>query len=66
VNVINTELNNLIRKTDQTDPVVHSTLATLLEGGPFPTKSSLKDWHTADELVFYKNRCYVPDDLTLH
>ena len=28
-------------------------------------KSSLKDWHTANELVFYKNRCYVPDDLTL-
>ena len=28
-------------------------------------KSSLKDWHTTNELVFYKNRCYVPNDLTL-
>jgi len=65
VNMIDTELNNLIRKTDRTDPVVHSALAALLEGGPFPMKSSLKDWHTANELVFYKNRCYVPDDLTL-
>jgi len=65
VNMIDTELNDLIRKTEQTDPVVHSALAALLEGGPFPMKSSLKDWHTANKLVFYKNRCYVPDDLTL-
>jgi len=28
-------------------------------------KSSLRDWHTANELIFYKNQCYVPDDLTL-
>jgi len=63
--MIDTELNDLIRKTERTDPVVHSALAALLEGGPFPMKSSLKDWHTADELVFYKNRCYVPDDLVL-
>jgi len=28
-------------------------------------KLSLKDWYTANELVFYKNRCYVPDDLIL-
>jgi len=66
VNMIDTKLNDLIRKTKQTDPVVHSTLAALLEGGPFPMKSSLKDWHTANELVFYKNWCYIPDDLTLH
>ena len=63
--MINTKLNDLIRKTNQTDPVVHSALTALLEGGPFPMKSNLKDWHTANELVFYKNRCYVPDDLTL-
>jgi len=65
VNMIDTELNDLIRKTDQTDPVVHSALAALLEGGLFPMKSSLKDWHTTNELVFYKNRCYVPDSLVL-
>jgi len=65
VNMIDTELNDLIRKTNWTDPVVHSTLAALLEGGPFPMKSSLKDWHTANKQVFYKNQCYIPDDLTL-
>ena len=65
VNMIDTELNDLIRKTDRMDPVVHSALTTLLEGGPFPMKASLKDWRTTNELVFYKNQCYVPDDLTL-
>jgi len=65
VNMIDTKLNDLIRKTERTDPVVHSALAALLEGGPFPMKSSLKDWHTTNELVFYKNQCYVPDDLFL-
>ena len=54
VNMIDTELNDLIRKTEWTDPVVHSALAALLEGGPFSI-SSLKDWHTANELVFLCN-----------
>jgi len=58
--MIDTKLNDLIRKTDQTDPVVHSALAALLEGGPFPMKSSLRDWHTANELAFYKTDATYP------
>src|SRR5271163_2137008 len=65
INVIDEELGNLIKKTDQTDQVVQEALTALLNGGPFPLKSALSDWRIDNDLVFYKDRCYVPDNLEL-
>src|SRR5271155_4473791 len=65
INVIDEELGNLIKKTDQTDQVVQEALAALLNGGPFPMKSALSDWRIDNDLVFYKDWCYVPDNLEL-
>ncbi|ESK82068.1 retrotransposon nucleocapsid protein [Moniliophthora roreri MCA 2997] len=36
-------------------------MRTILKEGPPPIKSALEDWTTRDGLLFYKNRCYVPN-----
>ncbi|ESK86547.1 reverse transcriptase-rnase h-integrase [Moniliophthora roreri MCA 2997] len=36
-------------------------MRTILKEGPPPIKSALEDWTTRDRLLFYKNRCYVPN-----
>uniref|UniRef100_A0A0W0GEF0 RNA-directed DNA polymerase n=1 Tax=Moniliophthora roreri TaxID=221103 RepID=A0A0W0GEF0_MONRR len=38
---------------------------SLIEKGTPPIKSSLQDWRTKGNLLFYKDRIYVPNDATL-
>ena len=40
-------------------------LEALKTHGTLPMQSVLSDWKTDDNLVFYKNRCYMPDDKEL-
>uniref|UniRef100_A0A0W0EU59 Reverse transcriptase-rnase h-integrase n=1 Tax=Moniliophthora roreri TaxID=221103 RepID=A0A0W0EU59_MONRR len=36
-------------------------MRTILKEGPSLIKSALEDWTIRDRLLFYKNRCYVPN-----
>jgi hypothetical protein len=42
--------------------LVHDMIKALREKGTPPMKSSLEDWKVEDILLFFKDRCYVPND----
>ena len=44
--------------------IVEALEAPKTHGTP-PMQSVLSDWRTDGNLMFYKNRCYVPDDKEL-
>ncbi|ESK87491.1 hypothetical protein Moror_11577 [Moniliophthora roreri MCA 2997] len=43
------------------ETLYNDAMRTILKEGPPPIKSALEDWTTRDRLLFYKNRCYVPN-----
>ena len=62
---INTDLWDLIAWTRNQDCVIVDALEALKTHGTLLMQSSLSNWKTEDNLMFYKNRCYVPDDKEL-
>ncbi len=66
IQTIDTNLKDLIISAQQQDRVVIDALEALKNGGIPPMKSSLSDWRIEDDLIFYKDCCYMPDDITLH
>uniref|UniRef100_A0A0W0GF26 RNA-directed DNA polymerase n=2 Tax=Moniliophthora roreri TaxID=221103 RepID=A0A0W0GF26_MONRR len=65
VNVIDTELKATLEKALPNDEFLQMTIESLIEKGTPPIKSSLQDWRTEGNLLFYKDRLYVPNDPTL-
>ena len=59
---INTNLQDLIAQTKNQDHVIVEALEALKTHGTLLMQLALSDWRTDNSLVFYKNRCYVPDD----
>ena len=59
---IDTDLQDLIAQTKNQDCVIVEALEALKTCRTLPMQSALSDWRTDDNLVFYKNRCYVPDN----
>ena len=62
---INTNLWDLIAQTKNQDCVIVEALEALKTCGTLPMQPALSDWRTDNNLVFYKNRCYVPDNKEL-
>uniref|UniRef100_A0A0W0GCX0 Putative reverse transcriptase-rnase h-integrase n=1 Tax=Moniliophthora roreri TaxID=221103 RepID=A0A0W0GCX0_MONRR len=65
INVIDTDLQGRLKKALGTDDFHASALESLLDQGIPPIKSSLSDWKFEDDLLFYKGRAYVPNDIHL-
>uniref|UniRef100_A0A0W0FYD8 Reverse transcriptase-rnase h-integrase n=1 Tax=Moniliophthora roreri TaxID=221103 RepID=A0A0W0FYD8_MONRR len=65
VNVIDTELKTMLEEALPSDKFLQMTIESLIEKGTPPIKSSLQDWRTEGNLLFYKDRIYVPNDPTL-
>uniref|UniRef100_A0A0W0FNC5 Reverse transcriptase RNase H-like domain-containing protein n=1 Tax=Moniliophthora roreri TaxID=221103 RepID=A0A0W0FNC5_MONRR len=65
VNVINAELKTILEDALPRDEFLQMTMESLIEKGTPPIKSSLQDWRTKGNLLFYKDRIYVPNDPTL-
>uniref|UniRef100_A0A0W0G7C8 Reverse transcriptase RNase H-like domain-containing protein n=1 Tax=Moniliophthora roreri TaxID=221103 RepID=A0A0W0G7C8_MONRR len=65
VNVIDTELKTMLEEALPTDEFLQMTIESLIEKGTPPIKSSLQDWQTEENLLFYKDRIYVLNDPTL-
>src|SRR5882757_28193 len=59
---IDTDLRDLIASARKQDRVILDALEALKTGGTPPMKSLLTDWRIEGDLIFYKDRCYVPDD----
>ena len=54
---IDTNLWDLIAQTKNQDCVIVDALEALKTHRTLPMQSSLSDWKTEDNLMFYKNRC---------
>ncbi|ESK81254.1 reverse transcriptase-rnase h-integrase [Moniliophthora roreri MCA 2997] len=65
VNVIDTELKTMLEEALPSDEFFQMTIESLIEKGTPPIKSLLQDWRTEGNLLFYKDRIYVPNDPTL-
>ncbi|ESK81594.1 hypothetical protein Moror_11136 [Moniliophthora roreri MCA 2997] len=62
---INLELGTEITERLGLDDFHKSALEQLLHQGVPPIKSALLDWEIRDNLLFFKDRIYIPDDTEL-
>ena len=65
LNTFNLDLYTWIIASTNQDHVVSDALTALQMNGTPPMKSALSDWQHEDGIVFYKDKCYVPDDIRL-
>lgn len=62
VRVIDTELHGLIAEKTMKDKLVSSAVKALKTNEIPPIKSALSDWKIENGILFFMNRCYVPND----
>ena len=65
LNTFDLDLYTQIVASTNQDCVVSDALTALQTNGTPLMKSALSDWWHKDGIVFYKNKCYVPDDIGL-
>ena len=65
IHAINIALQDKILAGQKWDRVVVDALDALKHSGTLPMKSTLTDWRTDGSLIFYKGRCYVPNNMEL-
>src|SRR5271156_1804 len=65
VRTIDLDLHDLIASTGKEDNVFQSTVKAIVNQEELPLNFQPSDWMIKDDLLFYKNRCYVPDNLDL-
>ncbi|ESK85053.1 hypothetical protein Moror_15697 [Moniliophthora roreri MCA 2997] len=65
INAINVDLQMRLKHALGNDDFHSSALESLMDQGIPPIKSSLSDWRFDDDLLFYKGRAYVPNNVTL-
>ena len=65
LNTFDLDLHTWIIASTNQDRVVSDALTTLQTNGTPPMKSALSDWRHEDGIVFYKDRCYMPNDIGL-
>ena len=65
VRLINTELRDLIANNERHDTVILEAIRALQGGERLPMNSKIDDWTFENGLIFYKDKCYVPNDLEL-
>uniref|UniRef100_A0A0W0G4W4 Pro-pol protein n=1 Tax=Moniliophthora roreri TaxID=221103 RepID=A0A0W0G4W4_MONRR len=66
INAIDVELRDKLTEHLGTDDFHKATLEALTTTGLLPIKLALSDWEINDNLICYKGRTYVPDDVILH
>ena len=62
VRVINNELQRIIETATATDDLVKNISDVLSKKGIPPIRSSLSDWKIEDGMLFYQERCYIPEN----
>ena len=65
VRIIDMELKNLIANNKRHDTVILEAIQALRGGEQLPMNSKIDNWTFDDGLIFYKDKCYVPNDLDL-
>jgi hypothetical protein len=62
IKTIDTELHDLLAETMMKDGLVKDAIEAINKGGTLPMKSTISDWKIEDGLLFFRDRCYVPQD----
>ena len=65
VRLIDTELRDLIATNKQHDTVILEAIQALQGGKRLLMNSKIDDWTFDNGLIFYNNKCYVPNNLDL-
>ena len=65
IKTINLELHDLIASTGNEDKLMKNTKTALQNKQTLPLNSHPYGWKIEDNLLFYKDKCYVPDNLDL-
>ena len=65
VRLIDTELRDLIVTNKWHNTVILEAIWALQGGEWLPMNSKIDDWTFDNGLIFYKDKCYVPNDLDL-
>lgn len=65
ISLIDLELADDLKKAIQEDELFAKALEALKTTGTPPIKSNLSDWKFEDDLLFFKDRCYVAPNVTL-
>ena len=65
VRLIDTELRDLIANNERHDMVILEAIQALRGGKQLPMNSKIDDWTFENGLIFYKDKCYVPNNLDL-
>ena len=65
LNTLDLSLHTLIVSSTNWDHIVSDVLTALQTNGTPLMKSALSDWQHKNGIVFYKDKCYVPNDIRL-
>ena len=63
IKTIDLELHDLIASTGKEDELMRNTKTELQNKQSLPLTSHPFDWKIEDDLLFYKDKCYVPNNL---
>jgi hypothetical protein len=63
INSIDIDLHDLLAESIMKDDLVIDALKAIKHGGTPPMKLSIADWKIEDGLLFFRDRCYVPQDM---
>ena len=58
-------MHDLFAQKIMQDNLVKGAITALKAKGTPPIKSSLEDWKVENRLLFFKDRCYIPDNAEL-
>ena len=61
VKAINIEMHDLVATNLMKDDIIKDAIEALKSKGMPPIKSALSDWKIENGLLFFKDRCYVPN-----
>jgi len=65
VKVINTDLKDTFLEAFTKDNSMHKTVEAINRSGTPPIRSTVADWKIKDGLVFYKGRCFIPENFDI-
>ncbi|EEB88912.1 hypothetical protein MPER_13059 [Moniliophthora perniciosa FA553] len=65
INSVHVELEEELRHKLPKDDFQKAALEALLHDGVTPIKSSLSDWEVIGDIIKYRGKVYIPDDINL-
>jgi len=65
VKVIDTDLKDAFLEAFTKDNSMHKTVEAINGSGTSLIRSTAADWKIEDRLVFYKGRCFIPENFDI-